>query len=262
MKCRVISNQQINCCYYKLILAGAETASMAEAGQFVMLRVNNGYDPLLRRPFAIHRYCRLSGQFEIMYQVVGRGTALMSQIPAGGQVDVLGPLGNGFRVPETAEAKFILVGGAIGVAPLLALAEDLIKNRGFDPGQLAVIIGGKSRTDILALSDFAALGIDVQVTTEDGSLGRAGLVTNPLADILQRDINRAVFACGPTGMLKAVAKLSREQSAPCQLSLEALMACGVGACQGCVIKTKDGDGFAYRRVCHEGPVFDANEIVW
>lgn len=260
MEYTVISNQQISEQYYKLTLAAEQIAAQAKAGQFVMLQVNKGYDPLLRRPFALHRW-HSNGEIEILYQVRGKGTTLMTQLCPGEYVDILGPLGNGFWLPEDMP-QVILVAGAIGVAPLLAWAQELLNKHGVFAKQILVMLGGRTRDDLLAVSDFAALGIDVRVITEDGSLGQAGLVTELLENYLQ-SFPAPIFACGPSGMLKAVTVLAQQYDVPCQLSLEAFMACGVGACQGCVIKTKDGQGgFAYQRVCKEGPVFEAKDIIW
>lgn len=261
MKCQVIVNKEISPGYYKLVLVGGGIAAKAKPGQFVMLQINESCDPLLRRPFALHRWWE-AGEIEIIYQVVGKGTSLMSQLCAGEKVDVLGPLGRGFWLPVPFTAPILLAAGSIGMAPLFAFVEDLVSKNIFRPNQIILLIGGKTRHDILALSDFIELGVKIKIATEDGSLGEKGLVTDIMENYLKTSAS-PVFACGPHGMLQAVASLCQQYKAPCQVSMEALMACGVGACQGCVIKTKDEkEDFTYKRVCREGPVFDAKDIIW
>ncbi|MBI5788244.1 MAG: dihydroorotate dehydrogenase electron transfer subunit [Candidatus Schekmanbacteria bacterium] len=261
MKCRVITNKQLNPRYYKLTVLAKEIADQAQPGQFVMLQVNSGFDPLLRRPFAIHRWWD-GGEIEILYQIAGKGTRLLSQLCAGAVVDILGPLGKGFSLPLTGVRPFLLVAGSIGVAPLLPLAQDLISKQVLTPNQITLLAGGKSQADILAVQEFGDLGVRVKICTEDGSFGQKGLVTDLLAPLLQTAPS-PVFACGPTGMLKAVAELCRQYQTPCQVSLEAAMACGVGACQGCVVKTQaEHADFKFQRVCCEGPVFEAEKVIW
>ncbi len=226
----------------------------AEPGQFVMLRVGEGIDPLLRRPFSIHRTDPgETGEFEILFRVVGRGTRLLSRLRAGDRVDALGPLGQGFR---TDAEHPVLVGGGVGVAPLLFLTERLLE-QGRRP---LLLLGARTDRDLLCHQDFTCLAVPCRVATEDGSAGEPGLVTGLLDRALDEAApGTAVYACGPPAMLAAVAGRCRRAGVPCQVSLEAHMACGVGACLGCVVPGTDEP---YLRVCREGPVVDANRVDW
>ncbi len=225
-------------------------------GQFVMVRVSSGVDPLLRRPFSIHRVTA-EGNFEILFRVVGRGTGLLSKMSVGDEVDVLAPLGTGFG---EGGVRPLIVGGGIGVAPLLYLAEHYI-SEGKRP---KLLLGGRSDRDLLCHDDFACLAVPSAYSTEDGTLGETGLVTElikrelePL-DAAQRD-EVSVHACGPVPMLAAVARLCVGYGVYCEVSLESHMACGVGACLGCIVKSIDDKNL---RVCKDGPVFDATLIEW
>jgi dihydroorotate dehydrogenase electron transfer subunit len=218
-----------------------------------MVKVSAGIDPLLRRPFSIHRMTGQDpGDFEILFRAVGAGTKLLSQTHVGDHVDVIAPLGRGFRLESE---RPILVGGGVGVAPLLFLAETFLQ-QGVRP---KLLVGGRRDRDILCHEDFGCLAIPCAVATEDGSLGEPGLVTRLLDKELTTMRGVTVYACGPIPMLASVARACQERGVPCQVSLEAHMACGVGACLGCVIP---GSSAANLRVCKEGPVFDACDVRW
>jgi len=249
----VVHRENVGGEYYRLRLRPAQPFA-AQPGQFAMVKVSEGIDPLLRRPFSIHRVVGAdSGEFELLFRVVGSGTRLLARTHVGDRVDVLAPLGRGFRLEA---ARPLLVGGGVGVAPLLFLAEALLA-RGASP---KLLLGGRADRDVLCHDDFACLAVPYALATEDGSLGEPGLVTR----LLERELGEAadgvvVYACGPLPMLAAVAVLCQQSGVPCQVSLEAHMACGVGACLGCVVP---GTRETYLRVCKEGPVFDAHEIDW
>ena len=240
-----------------------------------MVKTGSSIDPLLRRPFAVHRVCGETGAtpagtspscIEILYRTVGKGTLLLSRKKRGEALDLLGPLGSGFSLPRQLE-QAVLVAGGIGVAPLLSLAQFL--NRGRRTISRTVIIGGATRGDILCRGDFKETGARVAVSTEDGSSGTRGLATDLLENILnslspEASAHLAIYACGPLPMLQRVAAIARDQAIPCQVSLESNMACGVGACLGCSvpIRSKTGRTISYQRVCREGPVFDSTTIAW
>jgi dihydroorotate dehydrogenase electron transfer subunit len=182
----------------------------------------------------------------------------------GDSIEVFGPLGNGFELTQSIEYTLFIAGG-IGVAPLPYLAEYLAKNQGLPAAR--ILIGAKVAEHILALERFERLGIEIAVYTEDGSMGKMGCVTDHLDKALEHCLNKKsmVFACGPTGMLAKVAQQCMSQGIPCQVSLDRRMACGVGACQGCVVRAADKSSSLdriYRRVCIDGPVFQAHEIAW
>lgn len=256
MQADILDNNELAPSYYKLTLQCPVLAHSVNPGQFIMLKVSEAYDPLLRRPFSIHR---VDGeQVQLLYQVVGKGTQLMSQMRPGEVLDVLGPLGNGFTL-QPGIAQAMLIGGGVGVAPLLFWAQELVRHK----LKLLLFIGGKNKADLLAVEDFRQLGAQLYLATEDGSAGHTGKVTETVKDYLtsgESTAATAVFACGPKAMLAQVAGLAKPYELPCQLSLDVVMACGVGACMGCVVKA--GDSGDYIRVCKEGPVFEASRILW
>ena len=216
-------------------------------GQFVMVEVP-GKGIFLRRPFSIARLNR--GVIEVCYKVVGQGTLSMSVLKAGTKAWVLGPLGNGFTLPKSRQ-EILLVAGGYGIAPLVGLAEKLKGNN------VHLLYGTKTSKDLLYINELKKLGVKLHITTEDGSKGEKGLVTNSFkAFLTHQRTNAQIFACGPHGMLSAIQKLLTHQI-HCQLSLESYMACGIGACIGCVVKDNRGN---YIRVCKEGPVFDASGV--
>ena len=265
---KILFNIEVSQTYYKMGIDCPEIASIAAPGQFIMVRVSNRLDPLLRRPFVIHRIQRANtgsySQVEILYKMVGKGTEIMSEMKEDDEIDLLGPLGNVYRI-DTNIRTAVLVGGGIGVAPLLSLAENIISHCPSLDSHL-LLLGGKGRDDVLCVEEFEKLGVEVRVATEDGSLGQRGVVVDLLLGYLEsRDNSLAssthCFACGPDTMLREVSKITGEKSISCQISLEARMACAVGACLGCVVRAKAG-GDVYKKVCKDGPVFDSNEIIW
>ena len=239
-----------------LVVKAPQISETARPGQFCMLDVTSGNssDPLLRRPLSIHTIDR-QGAVTFLYRHAGRGTHLLSQRSAGDTVQVLGPLGHGFRMAP--EIPPIIIGGGLGVAPLLFLAERLPESL-----PITIILGGRTKTDLLALDRFTALGHKVLKTTEDGSLGTRGLVTDALAGILDSwsSPDPCIFTCGPWPMMKAVYHMARNKNIQCQVSLEAGMACGIGLCLGCAVPRSDNQGFLH--VCKQGPVFHADQVHW
>jgi dihydroorotate dehydrogenase electron transfer subunit len=251
----VVINKQVAVDTYLLQLRSPEIAAEAWPGQFVMIRVGQGMDPLLRRPFSI---CGLRDDLVcVLYRVVGRGTRLMSEIGEGESLAVLGPLGKGFRQPRS-EKPSILMAGGMGIAPLLFLAGSIARE------SYAFFAGFGSADQIVGADELGLSGMEMSIATDDGSAGHHGLVTELLEESLS-GLNQkegTVFACGPLAMLKAVYAISREKDMPCQVSLEAAMACGLGACQGCAVKAASGQGQSYWHVCQDGPVFDATDLDW
>lgn len=267
-KSMILSNVEVSPGYFRMRLTAPAEFSAAQPGQFVMVRVNSAIDPLLRRPFGIfdvgvytpdHAGAVAQPYFEILYRVVGKGTSMLSGLHETDQLDILGPLGKGFDLGPVDEEKLI-VGGGVGLAPLYMLAKQLVKG-----SAVRLFAGGRTRDDILCITEFERLGVECYVATEDGSLGKSGLVTEALVNSIQSLGKRAtIFACGPHGMLKAVAGIAAERNIPCQVSLEGYMACGVGACLGCVTpgNKHSAETPDYRCVCSEGPVFDGKELGW
>ena len=219
-------------------------------GQFVQVRVDNSPSTYLRRPISIHDVDFKQNEITLLVQQVGEGTRHLAAAKIGDRINVVLPLGNGFTLPEKGE-RCLLVGGGIGIAPLYYFAKVMDEN-GVRP---TLLLGGKSESDLLRLSDYQQLG-ETFVTTEDGSLGEKGFVT--MHSIWQQHSFDKIYVCGPKPMMKAVAILAAEKSVWCEVSLENLMACGLGACLCCVEDTIDG----HVCVCKEGPVFNTRRLKW
>jgi dihydroorotate dehydrogenase electron transfer subunit len=264
----IISNQEISPGYFRMRILAPGIGETSHAGQFVMFRVQRSLPPLLRRPFGIFRTGLMAADcdgmppkefVEIVYKVVGRGTSIMAELHEGDKIELLGPLGNGFDSTSTRGEK-ILVGGGIGLVPLYMLAGELIAKG----CSVRLLMGGRTRDDILAVTEFERLGVETYVSTDDGSLGEEGFVTQVLERKLQKYPDAEIFACGPMPMLCAVNDICVANKAPLQVSLEESMACGVGACLGCVVKgaghTEENP--SYLCSCKVGPVFKAQYLDW
>ncbi len=262
----IVRHEPLNPDHFLITLESRAIARAARAGQFVMLQTRDGSDPLLRRPMSI---CRVlpgrRGLFQVLYKVVGEGTLYLSRQPAGARLMTLGPLGNGFRLPPARRRaparRPVLVAGGIGVAifPFLAGA---LAARGLEP---LLLFGARTRRDLVGRDLFRAFRMPVRVATEDGSAGCKGYVTRLLEPLLsgpRRAVEPELFVCGPTPMMRAVGAMAREAGVPCQLALESQMPCGIGVCLGCVVACREaGAEVVYRRVCTEGPVFEAASVL-
>ena len=236
------------------IILDAPALSQATPAQFVHVRTPG----TLRRPISFSRIDPHRGHVGLLFQIVGHGTAWLAEQPKGTRLDVLGPLGNGFGVPE-AGRPWCLVGGGVGIPPLYAAAQawgDRMK------APIHAILGARTADYVIMREDFETmLAGPVEITTDDGSLGLKGTVLGPLARWHARHPDGQVYACGPTPMLAAVANLLRG-TGRAYLALEQRMGCGVGACLACVVLANGDDGPEWRRVCHDGPVFSAEELIW
>ena len=220
-------------------------------GQFAQLRVDGSKETFLRRPISINFVDTKLNQICFLVQLVGAGSRALGRLREGDTLNALLPLGNGFSMPVSAEKKHLLVGGGVGTAPLLYLGAQM-NLMGMRP---TFLLGARTKDMLLQLEDFERVG-DVYVTTEDGSAGEKGFVTQH--SILFKQHFDRISVCGPSPMMKAVARFARANSVPCEVSLENMMACGLGACLCCVEKTVKGNVC----VCTEGPVFDINELTW
>lgn len=239
--------------FHRLTLFAPQIAATARPGQFVMASCGTTLDPLLRRPFSIHQSFA-DGALQILVKVIGRGTKFLAELRPGAEVSLIGPLGRGFRLPNT--GSVCLVGGGIGIAPLLFLASNL--HTGHQTAACTVLLGSQTKADLIVLAEeFNHFGCQVHPATDDGSLGHHGYVS----DLLPAGLAgvEKVFTCGPHAMMTKVAGLCLEADIACEASLEAHMACGLGACLGCTIH---GSGNTYKHVCKHGPVFDAREVIW
>lgn len=261
-KASVLWNHPVSEGYWHLGLACRQGYRNVIAGQFVMVQTNSEQAPLLRRPFSIFGVIGEPNNpvgIEILYKIVGCGTKQMSCWVPDQVVDVLGPLGHGFEMTDRS-ARVVLLAGGIGVAPIRFLAKQLTA-AGREGSNVRVFIGGRSAADLLCRDDFEQMGMTVSVTTDDGSLGDQCLITDPLTQALQNQRPDILFACGPHGMLRCVADLVKAHRVPCQLSLETLMACGMGACLGCAVPAINTSG-PYLHVCLDGPVFDVQKVAF
>jgi dihydroorotate dehydrogenase electron transfer subunit len=289
--CEVLERRRAGA-YHALTLVAPRIAEQARPGQFVHLLAGQDRSFPLRRPFSIHRVERLAGSggppgwspggpggsggppgwspggsgaalgtVEIVFDVVGAGTLALSRLRAHDVVDVLGPLGRPFTPPET-PTGCVLVGGGYGTAPLYFLATELRRRR----CRVDFVIGAASAGRLLDAMEAKRLGHSLTLTTDDGSAGRRGLVTDPLGDLLARTRAGRVYACGPMPMLAAVSRVAAAAGLPCQVAVEEQMACGTGICFSCVIPVGAGDGAPeatrMARSCLEGPVFDGAAVAW
>ncbi len=255
--CRVIQiKREADIC--TLELSCPEICASALPGQFVMMKTNDeaSSDPLLPRPFSIHR---CSGErLLIIFKIMGRGTERLARLQPGQTVQIVGPLGNGFTIePET--ERHLLVGGGMGIAPLQFLAETI--QRQWPVTTITVLLGARTAAELAPFTGLSDLpGIFIVRATDDGSTGHHGFVTDLLASALAEPIPATVYCCGPHPMMAKVAEICRARQTACQVSLEAHMACGIGACLGCALPGGD-KGKNYLHVCMEGPVFTA-ETIW
>ncbi len=254
---QIVINERDTDSYFRLVLRAPEIAPLIQPGQFAHVRILPLKNALLRRPFSIFQAG--SDTISILYKTVGKGTEELSRMRPGEELSIIAPLGHGFTVPKAGGETPLLVAGGYGMAAMYLLAQR-------SPQKGIAFVGGRRRVDILCEKEFRALGWDVRVTTEDGSHGEKGLVTqrllaeirNPKSEIR----NYKLFACGPTGMLKAVGKIAEDFKLPAELSMDEHMCCGVGVCLTCVIPIKTGNSWEYQRTCTEGPVFDSRQIAW
>ena len=264
---KITGKKNLGSDYFKLSLFSLKISRLAKPGQFVQIKVTDTDEPLLRRPLSIHSVeGHKSGVIELLYKVTGKGTELLSKKKPGEFLDVIGPLGNGFSYPASQRPSvpaYILVAGGMGVAPLVFLAEKIVSHKvtRSQGHKVIVLIGAKTKSHILCGKEFRKIGCEVRIATDDGSKGLKGKVTELLNKMVTRSPGHQganIYACGPEPMLRAVSKISAAYNIPAQISLEAHMSCGFGACLGCVVNTRGG----YKRVCKEGPVFLAEDIVW
>ncbi len=246
----VTSNTKLNDRNILLKLTRTESLPEMRPGQFVEVRIDNSPETFLRRPISIHYIDRANNELWLLVQVVGNGTRKLSDLKAGDTLNLVYPLGNTFSMPKRANSQVLLVGGGVGVAPLLYFGSELHKKG----HQVTFLLGARTQDDLLELPEFEKYG-RVLTTTEDGSAGERGFVTQH--SVLSVSTFDSIHTCGPTPMMKAVAAYAQQVNTPCEVSLENTMACGVGACLCCVTNTTEG----HKCVCTDGPVFDSKELI-
>jgi len=235
-------------------------------GQFVMIRIAGLNDPFLSRPISIYSFSR--GKYfctmELLYRVVGKGTQILAGLIKSSQVEINGPLGSSFKMSAD-KKQIIFIAGGIGIAPLSLLAEQLCRKSSSSKQSMSFYLGAQTANAIVGLDKIKKLCYQIQICTDDGSMGRNGLVT----DAFQKDMKKystadtMIYTCGPKAMVRTLSKILHGSKFQCQASLEERMACGTGACMGCAVAIKDDKGIlTYKRVCADGPVFDIRQIVW
>ncbi|MDE2811073.1 MAG: dihydroorotate dehydrogenase electron transfer subunit [Gemmatimonadota bacterium] len=258
---RLLSNREVAADFYLARLNAPYIAARIEPGQFVNIQVGAGIDPLLRIPLSVSGVYREAGVIEVLYEEVGPKTRALSQFGPDAILPTLGPLGKWFAPPPES-TRVVLVGGGIGVPPLLYWGLKL-RQRSY---QTALLVGARTVDKHLPSELLAPAADAVRLATDDGSLGHAGLVTDLLQHELVEKGSCAVYCCGPHAMMEAVAAICLEAEVPCQVSLEEYMACGIGICVGCAVELAtakgDTDYGRYARVCVDGPAFDARQIKW
>ncbi len=245
---KVVSQEKLATDIYSLIIEAPTIAADAKAGQFVSLYSKDG-STLLPRPISLCEIKKSDGTIRLVYRVVGKGTKEFSMLNNGDEIDVLGPLGNGF---DQKTSRAILIGGGIGIPPMLELAKELQCEK-------SIVLGFRDATFLL--EDMNSTDGEVYIASEDGKTGVMGTVIDAIKEYgVKGDV---IYACGPTPMLKAIKEYANENNIEAQLSLEEKMACGIGACLACVCKSKEVDDHSHvknKRICKDGPVFDANDI--
>lgn len=262
-KAEVIRKELLAPDIVRLTLRAPEVAALAAPGQFVMVKVSEGITPLLRRPLSIHQ--AKAEYLQLLFKVVGQGTVLLAAKKPGDAVDILGPLGHGYSMPDSSCRNVCLVAGGMGAAPLYFLAEELLRTK---PGiQVKGYMGAAKASELRTLQDdFAGLGVEVLIATDDGSLGFSGFVTDLLSRTLDRSQAWQFYSCGPQPMMKKVVEFCQAGGWPCQVSLETMMACGISACLGCTIPSSPRKALSsnapFLHVCKDGPVFDSGDVLW
>ncbi|MGL4308146.1 dihydroorotate dehydrogenase electron transfer subunit [Cetobacterium sp. SF1] len=246
----ILENKYISDRYYLMKVKVKKSAEKSMAGQFFMLK-NKNEIMILRRPISLHNRDLKENTLEFYYEVKGKGTVEFSKMVPGEKIDLQGPLGTGFKT-EMKDKTVVVIGGGMGIAPMKLLINELKKNN-----RVIFIAGGRNSGAVTILKNLDLEGVEVAITTDDGSVGKKGNVVMELKEILKSEKVDLIQTCGPHGMMEAIGKVAIEHGVECEVSLEERMACGVKACVGCSIKTLDG----MKKVCHDGPVFDAKIIV-
>lgn len=250
-KFKIVSNKKVCQRFYRLCLDAKAIVKNVKPGQFIHVRVSDGMRPLFRRPFSVFRARK---HVEILYETVGVGTEILAARKPGEYLDVLGPLGNSFSMPLKGTRRVVMIAGGVGVAPLLALS-DALAGKGYE---LILLYGARTKGYVFKMDEFKKNGCKIFIATNDGSVGVKGYVSKLFTRIEMDQPLTVVYTCGPHPMLAAVKEFVLKHNLPCEVSCEEVMACGLGACLGCSIKTTEG----YKTTCHDGPVFDIRKVIF
>jgi dihydroorotate dehydrogenase electron transfer subunit len=261
-QCEVLTARKVGS-YHSVTLVAPEIAEEARPGQFIEIGMPPGRSFMLRRPFSIHQASRRggwAGTLEFVYDVHGPGTEWISNVRPHDVLDVVGPLGRPFTIPGPELNNCLLVGGGYGAAPLYFLAEELrAKGKRVD-----MVIGARDQERVFKAVEGKRLAVAISITTEDGSTGSRGKVTDVVPGMVARYGTQVVYACGPNAMLRAVSEYCAREGIPCQIAVEELMACGLGVCWTCVVPVmrRDGKNWDNQRACREGPAFNGARVLW
>jgi dihydroorotate dehydrogenase electron transfer subunit len=247
---KVIENKRLTHDFFVLELSGNEKIPDLRPGQFAQVKIDGSSETFLRRPISIHDVDYEKNSLRMLVQIAGKGTETLSKLNKGDLLNIVYPLGNSFSLPEKSE-KVLLVGGGCGIAPLLFLGKYLKSNNYI----IEILLGFRNSERIIEIEEYEKIGT-VHLTTEDGSCGEKGFVTKH--SVLSDERFDRIYCCGPESMMKAIAHYSKEKNIFCEVSLENLMACGIGACLCCIVDTKKGN----RCTCTDGPVFNITELKW
>lgn len=248
---KVISNEKLCPKFYRMQIDAKPILKKIKPGQFIHIRVHDGLEPFFRRPFSVYR---AEKYVEIFYEAVGPGTKILSLKKKGDPIDVLGPVGTPFSLPPKNIKHVVMIGGGIGIAPFLILT-DVLKKRKLD---LVLLYGGRTKEHVYPMKEFKQNGCKVFVSTDDGSVGVKGRVSQLFSKINADAKTTMIYTCGPHAMMAAVQAFAKERNLKGEAACEEVMACALGACLGCSIKTTSG----YKTVCYDGPVFDLQEVIF
>lgn len=250
-KCKIVKIQKLNETIFDITVSTKNMAKKALPGQFVHIKC--GEENFLRRPISI---CDTEDDFlRFVFEVKGKGTLYLSKCQVGDELDILGPLGNGFDLSKSEDGISVFVGGGIGVFPLF-------KCEKLNPEKSVTILGFRNKDAVVMEDEFKSYCKDFYLTTDDGSYGKKGFVTDALKEVIEKEKVGCIYACGPMPMLKNVAKMAKENNIKCEISLEERMGCGIGSCLVCACRIKSGDGEKYLHVCKDGPVFDGEKVIF
>ena len=248
---KVVSNDKVCPKFYRLCIDAKPILKKIQPGQFIHIRAKDGLEPFFRRPFSVYRALKY---VEILYEAVGQGTNILSEKKKGDAIDVLGPVGTPFQLPSKEIKQVVMVAGGIGIAPFLILS-DALKKRKMD---LVLFYGGRTKGHVYPMKEFKENGCRIFVSTDDGGAGVKGRVTDLFSKVKVDAKTTMIYTCGPHPMMAAVKRFAQKNNLRGQAACEEVMACALGACLGCSIKTTTG----YKTVCYDGPVFDIHEVIF
>ena len=249
---KVVVNEKLCPKFYRLAMEAKLILKKILPGQFIHIRVSDGLEPFFRRPFSVYRAQRY---VEILYEAIGPGTKILAAKKKGDDIDVLGPVGTPFNLPSKNIKQVVMVAGGIGIAPFLILSDVLRKRKDLE---LILLYGGRTKEHVYPMKEFKQNGVKVLVSTDDGSVGVKGRVSELFSKVKLDTKTSFIYTCGPHAMMAGVQAWAKKYNVNGQAACEEVMACALGACLGCSIQTTQG----YKTVCYDGPVFDLNKVIF